>query len=56
MFEVAVVAAALIHQLKRNEEIADRRAFYGPDAPPLTEQARRDARLPRFLRRGTTVA
>jgi len=55
MFEAAVVAAALVNELKRNEDIADRRAFRGPDAEPLQEAPRRKVRLPRFTRRGANL-
>ncbi len=56
MFENAALAAAIINEIKRNQEIADRRAFNGPDAVPTTEQVRRESRLPRILRRGARVA
>jgi hypothetical protein len=56
MFEGAVVAAAMVNELKRNEEIADRRAFYGPDLVPVQEAPRRKIRLPRFARRGANLA
>ena len=56
MFETSVVAAAMINDLKREMDKADRRAFYGPDAAPTTEEARRKVRMPRFLRRGTDAA
>lgn len=55
MFETSVVAAAMINDLNREMEKADRRAFYGPDATPSTEEARRKVRFPRFLRRGSNV-
>lgn len=56
MFESSIVAAAMINDLKREMDKADRRAFYGPDAVPSTEEARRKVRVPRFLRRGSDVA
>lgn len=56
MFETAMVAAAMVSEMKRNEDLADRRAFYGPDATPASEESRRKARVPRFLRRGSNVA
>ena len=56
MFETSVVAAAMINDLKREIDLADRRAFYGPDATSAHEQPRRKLRLPRFLRRGSDVA
>lgn len=56
MFEAAVIAAAMVNELKRNEEIADRRAFYGPDLEPLQEAPRRKVRMPRFARRGANLA
>jgi hypothetical protein len=56
MFEAAVVAAAMIHEMKRKEDIADRRVFYGPDLTPVQEAPRRKARLPRFMRRGANLA
>ena len=56
MFETAVVAAAMVNELKRNEDIADRRAFYGPDLVPSEEAPRRKVRLPRFVRRGVNLA
>lgn len=56
MFETSVVAAAMINDLKRQLDLADRRAFYGPDAAPTAEEARRKVRVPRFLRRGSNVA
>lgn len=56
MFESAMVVSAIISTMKHNDEIADRRAFYGPDAPPIIEQPRRKVRAPRFPRRGETVA
>ncbi|GEM_PF-6854215 len=55
MFETAVVAAALVSELKRNEDLADRRAFYGPDLEPSREERRRAIRLPRFMRRGANL-
>ena len=56
MFEASVVAAAMINDLKRELDLADRRAFYGPDATPTSEQSRRKVRIPWFLRRGSNVA
>jgi hypothetical protein len=56
MFETAVVAAAMVNELKRNEDVADRRAFYGPDLAPSQEESRRKVRLPRFMRRGANLA
>lgn len=56
MFETSVVAAAMINDLKRQLDLADRRAFYGPDATPTSEESRRKVRVPRFLRRGSDVA
>jgi hypothetical protein len=56
MFETAVVAAAIVSELKRNEDLADRRAFYGPDLVPSQEAPRRKVRLPRFVRRGANPA
>ena len=56
LFESAMVAAAMVSEMKRNEELADRRAFYGPDAMPAQEESRRKVRAPRFLRRGANVA
>jgi hypothetical protein len=56
MFETSVIAAAMINDLKREMDKADRRAFYGPDAIPSTEESRRKIRVPRFLRRGSDVA
>ncbi len=55
MFETAI-AAALVNELKHNEDRADRRAFYGPDFVPTQEEPRRKVRLPRFLRRGANLA
>lgn len=55
MFETAI-AAALVSALKHNEDIADRRAFYGPDLAPSQEEPRRKVRLPRFIRRGANLA
>ena len=56
MFETSIVAAAMINDMKRQLDLADRRAFYGPDATPTTEESRRKIRVPRFLRRGSDVA
>jgi hypothetical protein len=56
MFEGAVVAAAMVNEMKRKEDIADRRAFYGPDLSPSQEVPRRKVRLPRFMRRGSNLA
>ncbi len=56
MFETSAVAAAMINDLQRRLDLADRRAFNGPDVTPTTEEARRKVRLPRFLRRGSDVA
>ncbi|MCA1666434.1 MAG: hypothetical protein LC793_03355 [Thermomicrobia bacterium] len=55
MFETAVLAAAMVKVMKRNEEIADRRAFYGPDVVPSQDEPRRKVRLPRFMRRGENL-
>ncbi|MGI8687196.1 MAG: hypothetical protein ACR2M3_01335 [Thermomicrobiales bacterium] len=55
MFETAL-AAALVKVWKHNEDIADRRAFYGPDLVPSQEESRRKVRLPRFMRRGANLA
>jgi hypothetical protein len=55
MFET-YIAAAMVNEMKCNEEIADRRAFYGPDLAPSQEEPRRKIRLPRFMRRGTNLA
>lgn len=56
MFDETMVVAALIMNRARNEETADRRAFYGPDAQPEVVQAQpKRTRLPRFLRRPTPV-
>lgn len=57
MFETAAIAAAMVSVMKHNDDVADRRAFYGPDAPPAPrEESRRKDRVPRFLRRGSNVA
>lgn len=56
MFEGAAVAAAMVNEMKRKEDIADRRAFYGPDLVPSQEESRRKVRLPRFVRRGMNLA
>jgi hypothetical protein len=56
MFETSVVAAAMINDLKRRIDLAARRAFYGPDATPTSEETRRARRVPRFLRRGSDAA
>lgn len=57
MFEsTVIIAAAMVNEMKRNEDIEDRRAFYGPDFVPTSEEMRRKARLPRFLRRGANAA
>ncbi len=56
MFEIAAMAATMVREIKRNEDIADRRAFYGPDAVPSVEEPRRKVRVPRFLRRGSDLA
>lgn len=50
------IAAAMVTELKRQTDLADRRAFYGPDAVGAREEPRRKVRLPRFLRRETNVA
>ncbi len=55
MFET-YIAAALVNELRHNEDRADRRAFSGPDLAPSPEEPRRKVRLPRFLRRGTNLA
>jgi hypothetical protein len=55
MFETAI-AAAMVTELKRKTDLADRRAFYGPDAVGAHAEPRRKVRLPRFLRRDTNVA
>ncbi|MDQ2786190.1 MAG: hypothetical protein M3Y58_14445 [Chloroflexota bacterium] len=55
MFETAI-AAALVNELKHNEDRADRRAFYGPDLVLSQEEPRRKMRLPRFMRRGANLA
>ncbi len=55
MFESAI-AAALVNQLKHNEDRADRRAFYGPDFVSSQDEPRRKVRLPRFIRRGANPA
>lgn len=56
MFETAAMAAAMVREIRQNEAIADRRAFYGPDAAPISEETRSKVRLPRFMRRGSNVA
>lgn len=56
MFENAILTAAIINVMRHNEETADRRAFYGPDAPAVAEQPRRKSRVARFLRRASDVA
>jgi hypothetical protein len=55
MFET-YIAAAMVNEMKCNAEIADRRAFYGPDLVPSREEPRRKVRLPRFMRRGANQA
>lgn len=55
MFET-YIAAAMVNEMKRKTDLADRRAFYGPDAVGAHEEPRRKVRLPRFLRRETSVA
>lgn len=52
MFDETAIVAALLLNRKMDDDLADRRAFYGPDAQPETEQPRRKRNLtPRFLRR-----
>jgi hypothetical protein len=52
MFENSMLVSAIIRNIQRTEAEADRRAFYGPDAPPAPE-TRRKARGSRLLRRVT---
>ena len=52
MFENSALVAAIIQNLQRTEAEADRRAFHGPDAPPVPE-TRRKSRGSRLLRRVT---
>ncbi len=50
MFENSVLVSAIIRDIQRSEAEADRRAFYGPDAPPAPEP-RRKSRASRLFRR-----
>lgn len=52
MFDETMIVAALMMNRKQNDDIADRRAFSGPDAQPEAEQPQRKRTfVPRFLRR-----
>lgn len=53
MYETAIAVAILVNR-KRDEDLADRRVFYGPDAQPETEEPRRRTLLSRLPRRKTT--
>ena len=56
MFDETMVVAALMMNRKQNDDITDRRAFYGPDAQPETEQPQRKRTLmSRFLRRSASA-
>jgi hypothetical protein len=52
MFESSPLVSAIIQNVQRTEAEADRRAFYGPDAPPVPEPRRKN-RGPRLFRRNT---
>ncbi len=57
MFEESGLVAAILLNRKIDEELADRRAFNGPDVQPEFEPQRRRRLMPRFLRRkDVTVA
>ncbi len=52
MFDETMVVAALMMNRKQNDDVADRRAFSGPDAQPEDAQPQRKRNLvSRFLRR-----
>lgn len=55
MFENSMLVTAIIHDLKRNLDEVDRRAFYGPDAPGIVETPRRKNRVARLFRREPNV-
>jgi len=55
MYETAIVAAILVNR-KHEEDLADRRVFYGPDAQPETEKPRRTLRSRLPHRKTTPVA
>jgi hypothetical protein len=52
MFENSILVSAIIRDYQRTEAEADRRAFRGPDAPPVPETSRKN-RAPRLFRRIT---
>ena len=54
MFEQAMLVSAIIRDVKRAEDEADRRAFRGPDAPAAQEMSRR-GRVSRLFRRPNVV-
>ena len=56
MLDETMVVAAILMNRKIDDDVADRRAFYGPDALPETTQPPKRSRLQRFLRRATPAA
>jgi hypothetical protein len=50
MYESIVMAHAILHEQKINQEVADRRAFHGPDMPPAAEKRRHTAFTSRIRR------
>ncbi len=55
MFEETMIVSALMLNRKISDDVADRRAFYGPDVQGVEEKPRRAIRVPHFLRRGTNA-
>lgn len=56
MYEVIAISHAVLHETKRERDLADRRAFYGPDF--TTDRPARDTtkRFSLFGRRNRTIA
>jgi hypothetical protein len=50
MFENSILVSAIIRDHQRSEAEADRRAFRGPDAPPMPETPRKTRGSRRFRR------
>ena len=55
MYETALVAAILVNR-KHEDDLADRRVFYGPDAQPEAEKPRRTLRSLLPHRKTTPIA
>jgi len=56
MYELVAITHSILHETKRERDLADRRALYGPDFTPDRPERNTTKRLSLFGRRNRDIA